>query len=98
VLVLLLGLSPFLANAQNPAVTIYVDTSVNRRPINTNIYGVAYATTALFRSFNHRNGGNNTTRYNWQLNLFEYRGCQDAALGENVVGLSEILIGPSSVE
>ena len=57
--------------AQNPSVTIAVDAAANRRPINPNIYGVAHATTAAVerpeRPLN-RNGGNNTTRYNWQLN------------------------------
>jgi PKD repeat protein len=57
--------------AQNPAVSISVDASLNRRPINPNIYGVAHATTAQLNDLNsplNRNGGNNTTRYNWQLN------------------------------
>ena len=37
----------------------------------SNIYGVAHATTAQLNDLNsplNRNGGNNTTRYNWQLN------------------------------
>ena len=40
-------------------------------PISPGIYGVAHATTAQLidlRSPLNRNGGNNTTRYNWQLN------------------------------
>src|SRR5258705_9524798 len=56
--------------AQN-SITINVDAAVNRRPINANIYGVAHATTAQLNDLNsplNRNGGNNTTRYNWQLN------------------------------
>ena len=59
------------ASAQNPPVTIAVDANANRRPINPNIYGVAHATTAQLNDLNsplNRNGGNNTTRYNWQLN------------------------------
>jgi hypothetical protein len=59
------------AHAQNPPVTIAVDASVNRRPIDPNIYGVAHASTAELNDLNsplNRNGGNNTTRYNWQLN------------------------------
>ena len=58
-------------HAQNPAVNINVDASVNRHPINPNIYGVAHASTAQLNDLNSplsRNGGNNTTRYNWQLN------------------------------
>jgi len=59
------------ASAQNPPASITVDVSLNRRPINPNIYGVAHATTAQLNDLNsplNRNGGNNTTRYNWQLN------------------------------
>ncbi len=64
-------LAPILANAQNPTVTVNVDANANRHPINSNIYGVAHATTAQLNDLNsplNRNGGNNTTRYNWQLN------------------------------
>jgi hypothetical protein len=63
--------SVFPANAQNPSVTVNVDANANRRLINPNIYGVAHATTAQLNDLNsplNRNGGNNTTRYNWQLN------------------------------
>ena len=59
------------ASAQNAPVTVNIDVSLNRRPINPNIYGVAHATTAQLNDLNsplNRNGGNNTTRYNWQLN------------------------------
>jgi PKD repeat protein len=57
--------------AQNQAVTVTVDVSASRRPINPAIYGVAYATTSQLLDLNtpvHRYGGNNTSRYNWQLN------------------------------
>src|SRR5712692_2174663 len=57
--------------AQNPAVTIGIDASANRHPINPYIYGTAYATTAQLSDLNclvNRQGGNNTTRYNWQVN------------------------------
>jgi PKD repeat protein len=57
--------------AQNPAVTITVNAAANRHPINPAIYGVAYASTATLADLNvalHRYGGNNTSRYNWQLN------------------------------
>ena len=67
----MLTLSSLPAAAQNPAVTINVDANANRRPISPGIYGVAHATTAQLidlRSPLNRNGGNNTTRYNWQLN------------------------------
>ncbi len=57
--------------AQNPAVTITVNAAANRHSINPAIYGVAYASTATLADLNvalHRYGGNNTSRYNWQLN------------------------------
>lgn len=57
--------------AQNPAVTVTVDVAANRRAINPAVYGVAYATNAQLQDLNaptHRYGGNNTSRYNWQLN------------------------------
>ena len=52
-------------------ITITVDATSNRHSINPNVYGVAHATTAQLTDLNtplNRNGGNNTTRYNWQLN------------------------------
>jgi hypothetical protein len=64
-------LAGILAHAQNPAVTIAVNVGANRRSINPNIYGVAHASSADLADLNvllNRNGGNNTTRYNWQLN------------------------------
>jgi len=60
-----------VAYSQNPAITINVDALLNRRPINPNIYGVAHAGSAVLSDLNtplNRNGGNNTSRYNWQLN------------------------------
>lgn len=66
-----LGAATATLYAQNPAVTITVDVGANRRAINPAIYGVAYATTAQLLELNtplHRYGGNNTSRYNWQLN------------------------------
>ena len=52
-------------------VTINIDAMLNRRPINPLIYGTAYATTAQLLDLNaplNRQGGNNTSRYNWLLN------------------------------
>ena len=57
--------------AQQASVTVSVDVAANRRPIHPGIYGVAYATAAQLQDLNaplHRYGGNNTSRYNWQLN------------------------------
>lgn len=57
--------------AQNPAVTITVDASANVRAIDPRIYGVAYGTPATLADLNaplNRLGGNNTSRYNWNLN------------------------------
>src|SRR5215213_2889908 len=53
------------------SVLIQVDANLNRRAINPLIYGTAYATTAQLLDLNaplNRQGGNNATRYNWQLN------------------------------
>jgi Glycoside hydrolase family 44/Carboxypeptidase regulatory-like domain len=79
--------------AQNPAITINVNAGANRRPINPYIYGVAYASAAQLNDLNsplHRYGGNNTSRYNWQLNAdnrgqdwyFESIGEASAVAGE----------------
>ena len=53
------------------AVTVNVDIAQGRRAINPLIYGVAYATPSQLADLNApltRQGGNNTSRYNWQLN------------------------------
>src|SRR5712675_3333875 len=81
------------AQAQNPAANITVDVNANRRAINPNIYGLAYASTAQLTDLNvplNRYGGNNTTRYNWQINgdnrgqdwYFESIGDTSAVAGE----------------
>ena len=57
--------------AQSGAVTVGIDVAQSRRAINPNVYGVAYATPAQLADLNaplNRYGGNNTTRYNWQIN------------------------------
>jgi hypothetical protein len=59
------------ARAQNPGVTISIDVNASRHRIDPNIYGVAHAGAADLSDLNvplNRNGGNNTTRYNWQQN------------------------------
>src|SRR5579884_3258060 len=59
------------AHAQNPAITISVDANASRHPISPLVYGVAYASPAQLADLNcpiNRLGGNNTSRYNWQLN------------------------------
>ncbi|MEP6754257.1 MAG: glycoside hydrolase family 44 protein [Chthonomonadales bacterium] len=68
---LLLSYPIALVAAQNPLVTVNVDAMASRHAINPNIYGTAYATTDNLIDLNpafHRLGGNNTTRYNWQIN------------------------------
>jgi hypothetical protein len=58
------------ALAQTP-VTVSVDASADRRPIRPEIYGLAYASTAELNDLHvplNRLGGNNTSRYNWQIN------------------------------
>ncbi len=57
--------------AQNSAVTIQINVNANRRPINPLIYGVAYGDATTLADLNaplNRLGGNNTSRYNWQIN------------------------------
>src|SRR5215467_5018994 len=59
------------ALAQNPAATITVDASANVHPISPLVYGVAYGDATTLPDLNcpvNRYGGNNTSRYNWQLN------------------------------
>src|SRR5580704_17871489 len=81
------------AFAQNPSVTINVDGAANQHAINPNIYGVAFASAAQLQDLNvplNRMGGNNTSRYNWQLNAdnkdqdwyFESIGDNSAVAGE----------------
>jgi glycosyl hydrolase family 44 len=60
-----------VAEAQTASVVVSVDAAANRRPINPLIYGVAHASQAALADLNaplNRNGGNNTSRYNWQQN------------------------------
>src|SRR5712691_1019931 len=81
------------ALAQNPAVTINVDAGANVHPISPLIYGVAYGDATTLPDLNcpiNRYGGNNTSRYNWQLNAdnrgqdwyFESIGEPNATAGE----------------
>jgi PKD repeat protein len=81
------------AQAQNPAANLVVDVNANRRAINPNVYGLAYASTTQLQDLNvplNRYGGNNTSRYNWQINAdnrgqdwyFESLGDSSAVAGE----------------
>jgi|GEM_PF-252982 len=60
-----------LPEPQLPVVTVSVDPSADRRPINPEIYGINYddmhPTDSQLAFPVQRWGGNNTTRYNWQL-------------------------------
>ena len=59
------------AAADNPAVTVAIDVTVNRHAINPMIYGVSFGTPADLKALNaplNRSGGNTTTTYNWRLN------------------------------
>src|SRR5262249_57180381 len=52
-------------------VPVNVNVAANRHAISPYVYGVAHASTAQLADLNaplNRNGGNNTSRYNWQLN------------------------------
>ena len=91
------------AYAQNPAVTVTVDANANRRTINPLICGVAHADTATLADLNsplNRCGGNNTSRYNWELNAdnrgsdwyFEslaYSSATPGEVGDTFVGASK---------
>src|SRR5437870_12347027 len=60
-----------VAAAQNPTASVTVDANANRRAIDSRVYSVAYGTTAQLSDLNvplNRYGGNNTSRYNWQVN------------------------------
>lgn len=72
---------------------ITIDAGAHRRAISPLIYGVAYGDTPSLKLLNaplNRQGGNNTTRYNWQLNAdnkdsdyyFESIGDNSAVPGE----------------
>ena len=66
-----IGARTWVGSAQGPSVTINIDAAANRHPINPNIYGVAFATTAQLADLNsplNRSGGNATSQYNWQCN------------------------------
>lgn len=55
----------------NDPVAVSIDATANRHPISPLIYGVAYGTTDVLSDLNcplNRCGGNNASRYNWQLN------------------------------
>ena len=59
------------AAAQNPTANVTVNVNANRRAIDPRIYGIAYGTNAQLNDLNvplNRYGGNNTSRYNWQIN------------------------------
>ena len=64
-------LSGLPAAVRAQSVTIAVDASAGRHPIDPNVYGVAHATSAQLSDLNvplNRYGGNNTSRTNWQQN------------------------------
>lgn len=65
-----LGMAAATALADNPAATVDVDAAADRHAISPLIYGVNYAETADLVRLNsplNRQGGNATSRYNWQL-------------------------------
>lgn len=69
VLVLTVALALVLpASAQNPAITINVDASLDRHAIDPRIYGSSWATAAQIQNMGltlNRWGGNAMSRYNW---------------------------------
>jgi len=57
----MISLRLWVGNAQGPSTTITIDAAAHRHPINPNIYGVAFATTAQLTDLNtplNRSGGN----------------------------------------
>ena len=55
----------------NAPMSISINASANRIPISPLIYGVAFASSNQLADLNftmNRSGGNNETRYNWQIN------------------------------
>jgi glycosyl hydrolase family 44/Calx-beta domain-containing protein len=67
----LLALAP-TAHAQNPPVTITVDSAAQRKAISPLIYGVHFANAPTLSDLNatvNRFGGNSAGRYNWQQNI-----------------------------
>lgn len=71
ILLVALGMIRHYGTAQGPTVTVNIDVAANRKPINPNIYGVAFATSAQLADLNsplNRSGGNATSQYNWQCN------------------------------
>ena len=74
-LLAVVGLSSALAsNASvtlNAAVTVAVDANAGRHTISPYVYGVAYGDATTLADLNapfNRYGGNNASRYNWQIN------------------------------
>ena len=61
---------PRIAVGQGSPVVVRVDAAAERRPISPLVYGVNYAgdNIAALNCPLNRNGGNNTTRYNWREN------------------------------
>jgi hypothetical protein len=56
-------------------VTLLVDAAADRHPIDSRIYGMAFATQAQVADLNtplNRSGGNTESRYNWQLNAHNH--------------------------
>ncbi len=63
------GTAAAAVSAQTP-VTVAVDAAADRHPISPLVYGVAYGDAASLSDLNcplNRLGGNNTSRYNWQV-------------------------------
>src|SRR5258705_13765427 len=70
VFLLVLLISTVVA-AQNPTANVTVNAAAGRHAIDPRIYGLAYGTTAQLTDLHvplNRYGGNNSSRYNWQLN------------------------------
>jgi len=93
------------ATELNPAVTIDVDASVERHPIDPRIYGVAWATEPAITDLGitlNRWGGNAMSRYNWEISTANrakdwfFENQPDAVAGDGSNGESaDDFIGPT---
>jgi Glycoside hydrolase family 44 len=64
-------LSPCAVQAAKASVTVKIDVFANRHAISPMIYGVSIGTPADLKALNaplNRQGGNNTSTYNWEVN------------------------------
>jgi hypothetical protein len=91
------------AVAQNPPVTVAIDATANRHPINPMIYGVSFGATSdltLLGAPINREGGTPSSTYNWRTNAenlsddwyfesYPQTGAAAGALGDSFIATSQ---------